>query len=117
MVRADEVAEQRAAAAAEETGEAAGDLLDVLDVDAAPLVDELVAGEVERGVRIDVVDLVRFDRGHAGSHLLRFLGEHRAVAGLGVEQVVVGADRDETALVEQDRPLRRGPPSRGGARR
>ena len=65
MVRAHEVAEQRAAAAAQEPGETAGDLLDVFDVDAAPLVDELVAGEVERGVRIDVVDLVRFDRGHA----------------------------------------------------
>ena len=106
MVRAHEVAEERAAAAAQEPGEAAGDLLDVFDVDAAPLVDELVAGEVERRLRIDLVDLVRFDRGHAASHLLGFLGEHRAVAGLGVEQVVVGAHRDQPALVEQDRPLR-----------
>ena len=50
-VRAHEVAEQRPAAAAQEAGEAAGDLLLVLDVDAAPLVDQLVAGEVERAPR------------------------------------------------------------------
>jgi hypothetical protein len=65
VVRADEVAEERSAAAPQETGEAPGDLLDVLDVDTAPLVDQLVAGEVERRLWIDLVDLVRFDRGHA----------------------------------------------------
>ncbi len=42
-------------------------LLDVLDVHPTPLVHELVAGQVERRVRIDVVDLVRFDRAHAGT--------------------------------------------------
>ena len=58
-MRAHEVAEQRAAAGAEEPGEAAGDLFLLFGLDAAPRVDQLVAGEVERRVRVDLVDLVR----------------------------------------------------------
>ena len=64
VVRADEVAQQGAAARPEQPGQPAGDLIGVLDVDAAPRVDELVAGEVEGGGRVDVVDLVRFHGGH-----------------------------------------------------
>ena len=64
VVRAHEVAEQVAAPRPEETGQPAGDLLDVFDVDASPLVDQLVTRQVEGGVGIDVVDLVRFDGGH-----------------------------------------------------
>ena len=67
VVGAHEVAEQGAAARPEETGQPAGDLLDVLDVHASPLVDQLVARQVEGGVGIDVVDLVRFDGGHRSS--------------------------------------------------
>ena len=64
VVRAHEVAEQGPAATAQQPGQPAGGLLVVVEVDAAPLVDELVAGEVERRVGVDVVDLVGFDRGH-----------------------------------------------------
>ena len=63
-MRSDEIGEQRPAAGAEQPGEPTDPVVDVLDVDAAPLVDPLVTGEVERRVRVDVVDLVRFDRTH-----------------------------------------------------
>ena len=64
VVGAHEVGQQRPAPAAQQAGQAAGDLLDVLHVDASPRVDQLVAGEVEGGVGVDVVDLVGLDGGH-----------------------------------------------------
>ena len=64
-VRANEIAEQRAAPGAQQAGEPAGDLLLLFGLDPAPRVDQFVAGHVEHRVGVDLVHLVRLYGAHA----------------------------------------------------
>ena len=60
-MRANQIAEQRTAARSQQSGETTLDLLLIFGLDAAPRVDDLVTGHVDRGVRIDVMNRIRFE--------------------------------------------------------
>ena len=87
---------------AEETGQPAGDLLDVFDVRrrATRRPARRPSGRGRRRDRCRGPRRVRrrsCARSPPRSTVLGLLAQHGAVAGLGVEQVVVGADGDEAA--------------------